>query len=383
MAEALENHFDEVAQCIELYKSNVDGFDNSGLGLANIGASSVFMGIICKISGEKGIWDSDRLNLVELTENNKKTERISDLTSLSRLILTYMSNQTDGSHARPVSMRELFDEFSDLYGYPKDRSAEEIISAITKMLSRDETDTWRRPIYYHKNAPESNNDFQQQWLYYCGKSDRRVPYTELLLCDCGYTYVRRLMSDFEFFSARKYGKKHTNLYLAKDIKQLSNIIDTVVSTVRGCCIKLNTFQEKYLKIKKIDFSQYLELSIHPRTRSNISQLHAERIIFSHIHYLDFCRKFHLTYSNKMSPKSINDAFIKGIKEYLLLYHTYIEPKDKRRLEIAIDLAKQLQELSDAPQSKWTKISIKSNRTNLTDNVSEEDDDYFFLLNTIT
>ena len=359
LAEAIENHEKETSDCIKLSKSNTDGYDNDGL--ANIGASSVFMGIICKISGEKGIWKSDRLNLVELTDD-QKSDHICDLTSVSRLILTYMSNQTDGTHARPVTMKELFDEFSDLYGCPNNKNGEEIIDSVTKMLARDETDTWRRPIYYHKNAPDSNNDFQQQWLSYCGKSEKKASYTELLLCDCGYSYVRRLMSDFEFFSARKLGRKHTNLYLATDCEQLSDIINAVKSAVKGCCIKLNTFQDKYIEIKSITLPEYLELDIHPRTRSNISQLHAERIIFSHIHYLDHCRKYHLKYNKSVSKKEINDLFKKNIREYLLLYHTYIEPKDRRRIDVANNLTERLKELDSAPQNRWTKISIATSKS---------------------
>lgn len=371
LAEALENHEKEASDCITLYKSRNDGYDNDGL--ANIGASSVFMGIICKISGEKGIWKADRFNLVELTDD-KKSERICDLTSLSRLILTYMSNQIDGTHARPVSMKDLFDQFSDLYGYPNGKSGEEIIDSVTKMLARDETDTWRRPIYYHKNAPDSNNDFQQQWLYYCGKSEKKVSYTELLLCDCGYSYVRRLMSDFEFFSARKMGRKHINLYLATEYDQLVDIINAVNGAVKGCCIKLNAFQEKYMEVKHINLPEYLELKIHPRTRSNISQLHAERIIFSHIHYLDHCRKYHLKYNKRVSKKDINDLFKQSIRDYLSLYHTYIEPKDKRRLDVAIDLTERLKELDQAPQNRWAYISIATTKTKVAKRQSTKNSD---------
>lgn len=359
MADALENHSSETTECINLFESNEDGYDNDGL--ANIGASSIFMGIICKISGEKGIWNSDRLNLVKLTDI-KKTYKISELTSLSRLILTYMGNQKDGSHARPVSMKELFDEFSDLYGYPNGKNGGEIIDAVTKMLTRDETDTWRRPIYYHKNAPDDKNGFHQQWLYYCGKTEEKTLYTELLLCDCGYLYVRRLMSDFEFFSSRRFGKNHVNLYLVPNIKLASKVIDNVIKAVEGCCIKLNAFQDKYMEIKGIDFSYYLTLPIHPKTRSNVSQLHAERIIFSHIYYLDYCRKHHLKKTkNSVQKKEVNSLFKESIERYLDLYLKYIAPRDKRRLEVASDLKNQLDKLEKAPMNQWVKISIQTSK----------------------
>ena len=113
---------------------------------------------------------------------------------------------------------------------------------------------------------------------------------EFLLCDSGKSYVERLMQEFEFFSNR-LSNSNPPLYLC-DIKDMELIINNVRNAVEICCNNMLKFKDKYIESYGISQEEYMSLNIHPITNYNKSpQLHTERVIFSHISYLNNVRLF--------------------------------------------------------------------------------------------
>lgn len=64
------------------------------------------------------------------------------------------------------------------------------------------------------------------------------------------------------------------------------------------------------------------------------QLHEERIIFSHISYLEFFRQFKINSITDREKKDINKLIVDAIIRYLDLYDEYVEPVDMQRAERA-------------------------------------------------
>lgn len=331
----------DVSKCLDLLDEHLDGYDESNS--AYYGASAVFLNLICKVFYNRGLWGQDHLALIPLGVVNSDAPT-SQLTSLSRLILTYIANAKEYNGLRkPVSTREIFEEFGQLF------SPDEICSCLANMLARDETNTWRRPIYYHRNAINDDQQIKQtlknQWLAYDSREiSSSINYTEFLLCECGYAYVERIVSEFEFYSIRIHGNEQVSLYLMHDIGAMKKAINDVLYAVECCCQNMRLFCKRYMSKKNIkNINDYIHLPINPRTNHGSPQLHTERTIFSHISYLDHCRRFYILKSDIFDEKKqMNTLFVDSIESYLSLYREYIAPVDSSRHVVAEELEKMVQ-----------------------------------------
>lgn len=335
-------HEDEIKECVNLLKLHEDGYDE--IGDSYYGASAVFLNLICRLFTRYDIWGPNHLALVPL--GRKRSDSVSQLTSLSRLILTYMSNSVDEDrNPKPVSTQQLFEEFGAIY------SPDQICRSISNMLIRDKTGTWRRPIFYHRNAINTGTiqqNLKNQWGHYI--KGENYDYTELLLCDCGYTYINRVVFEFEFFSVRLHGIGQKPLYVIDNIQDIQAIIGRVHKAIEDCCENMVRFKAIYQRKKEIKHNEaYVKSFIHPRTYRRNPQLHTERIIFSHISYLDHCRRYYIhspecdfAYAN-----NICRPFLNGIEKYLTLYNKYVNPINPSRRNVYDELLHQLSEIRQA------------------------------------
>lgn len=321
-------HEEDLKECFNLLKKNEDGYDE--IGSSYYGASAAFLNLVCRIFKREEIWGPYHLDLVPLSLKTAQ-DSASKLTSLSRLMLTYMANtRDDEGKAEPVSMRNIFDEFYPLF------SIDEICTCLANMLTRDRTGTWRRPIFYHRhaiNAGGIRDSLKRQWDHYQNKDS--YDYTEFLVCDCGYAHVNRVVFEFEFFSVRLNGIDQKPLYLMNGPQYANNItslINKVQRAVGECCQNMIFFKSLYMKEKNIDNNNaYVQRRIHPKTKRQNPQLHTERVIFSHIAYLDHCRRYFIcSEENFDKAKTLCEPFLNGINGYLALYDKYIRPINPNR-----------------------------------------------------
>lgn len=343
--------------CIALQRNKTDGFDEESS--SYYGASAVFLYVVCRLFQKKKLWGREHLNLVPLREVPSVPEpKCSELTSLSRLILTYIYNKTEVSgEQETVSLKELFDEFNGLY------SGDEICACLNNMLTRDSTGTWRRPIYYNHKAIPSDKDtavsLTNQWDAYIsnGKDIPDNLYTEFSLCECGEAYINLMIPDFECFAVRAGNKQ--SLYMTTNPAEIEVMAENVVNAVKCCCKNMTLFSQKYMNIKSIDsYDKYIKCSIHPRTASGNPQLHTERFIFSHIFYLDKYRLCHIRNMSGTDKERANTCIIKVIGEYLDLYNDYIRTKNPERELIAEMLRDKMLVAQNANEEKDRFISIQ-------------------------
>ena len=319
----MKKYYRQAKDCERFIDKNIDGYDE--FSSVYYGASAIFLSLVCKIFHDGGMWGEDHMNLIALN-NNKENKSVSELTSLSRLLLTYISNNKDFSgNISAVSTLKIFNEFCLLF------EPEAICKSLANMLARDKTDTWRRPIYYHRNAINDNENIEKalikQWeISIANKNEQAIAYTELLLCECGYAFIERLSSSFEYFSNR-ISNENKSLYILSDFKKIEQIVKDVYESVCVCCQDMLIFSDKYMEKKNIlKYDEYIRLPIHPRTRGGKPQLHTERVIFSHVSYLNHCRLYHINLATSLSAKKdINEMFTTYILKYLMLYREKIKP----------------------------------------------------------
>ncbi len=351
----IKKYYQQVKACESFIDKRIDGYDESSS--VFYGASAIFLSLICKVFHDGGMWGEEHMNLVELN-NSKKDKSISELTSLSRLLLTYISNNKDYfGNISAVSTLKIFNEFGELF------KPHAICRSLANMLARDRTDTWRRPIYYHRNAINNDENIEdaliRQWeISIENKNKHSTPYTELLLCECGYAFIERLSTSFEYFSNR-ISNDNRSLYLTSNIEKMEQIIKKVYEAVKLCCEDMITFSEKYMEIKGIlNYKKYINAPIHPRTISGKPQLHTERIIFSHISYLNHCRLYYINMEMSLKEKKkLNDMYVSYILKYLTLYMDKLLVINSDRKKVAEDLQNIIKDIEREKEKKEQNLNI--------------------------
>ena len=316
------------------------------------GGSSIILSCICKVFNDNRIW-TDALKFASLSDELISSKNV----SLSRLVLTYIYN-LNGS----VSLEELFNFFckDDLFAYDR------LCDILSKMLERNSTGVWRRPIYYSneyilfEKANDIKNELLKEYTYLSmsGKANKNYHF---LLCDSGKTYVENLMHEFEFFSNR-ISNSHNCLYLNDSINEIDTIITEVYNAVSRCCDNSNKLRKKYKKALNINDDEYLSLPIHPITYRSSPQLHTERIIFSHIAYLNRVRLYFVNknVTNEFEKRKIyNTLFVNHIKNYLTLYGGKILPIYAHRERIYNELFEIVKDIEKATNNNDVDIMFKS------------------------
>lgn len=315
LSEIIEHNSAEVNKCIDFYKKNFDGHIQERY--CYYGASSLFLHSVCKLLHSLHLFDENHLDLINIKEDSRKRK-----TSLSRLIITYISNEK-----RSVPITDLFKDFE------KEFSPKYICKIIGQILKRVEGEIWRRPIYYSKNAIDNDINIEEKLYeqYRKYKKNEDYKYVEFKICDCGETYINAIVPHFEFYSTR-LNLNNLNLYCVQKVKKLKKIINTVYEKVEMCCKKQIEFAEEYTNNYNIKIEKYLTLPFHPRTRQGNPQLHIERVIFSHIAYFNTYRMY-LKDQNQVNKSDFNKTLLFYIDLYLKLYNEYISKISNSRNEI--------------------------------------------------
>lgn len=306
----------EIDRCIDLFRENVDGHIRS----CYYGASSIFMYCVCKLLENIGIFDSDHLDLINITEDAEVNK-----TSLSRLIITYLKTKQNES----VSIKDIFGAFDQVF------EPRYICKIIGQMMTRVKYEIWRRPIYYSKYAIDNENDIEnklyEQYKKY--QNNEAYHFVEFKICDCGETYINAIVPHFEFYSVRM-NAEYKNMYCIEDVAELEEILGSVFRKMEVCCQKQIEFTKDYTKKYQISKEEYLELKFHPRTiHKGNPQLHIERVIFSHIEYFNKFRMY-LKTRNFAYKDTFNEVLLRYIGEYLRLYEQYVSTISDARKEIA-------------------------------------------------
>lgn len=308
-----------VPKGIQLMKEQCDGENSTEETNVSvyIGASSVFLRIICDLFRDGNILGSRCLNLIPL---NQPVEY--GYTTLSRLILNFYNVKGE------EQINELFLALKGIY------TPTEIAEELATLL--DKNDIWRRPLYYTMYALPNDglrDALKKQAIYFESNDVSFTHYAKLQLCPCGEIYINLVATSFEFFACRCL-KDSKPLYCEESLDEITQVIEKVFESVENCCKNLSTMREKIKKQRGISNEDFLNLPFHSITRSKKTQLHEERVIFSHISYLELFRQFKVMGIMDEDKKKINMTLVDAIIKYLQLYDTYIAKIDGQRVQRA-------------------------------------------------
>ncbi len=322
LSRVIEKYDDDVQKCKDLIKAKSDGFNDTKS--CYYGASSVFLNVICKVLCEEKIWDPDHLDLV-----NHTREVSAQKTSLSRLILTLLSNNENTS----IPISYVFEKFEKVFDYKY------ICKVMGQMLTRAPDEIWRRPIYYSKNSFVNESQIFDDLLNQHCLSDKGEisSLVEFAICESGKTFIEKIVPHFEFYSARLTSMQ-PSLYCIDEYEDLETVLSTVFCQISNCASNQKDFINDYIDKYDIDIERYMQLDFHPKTNKKNSQLHIERIIFSHISYLNYYR-LHLINGDSKEEKiektnKFNDIVLLYISQYLDLYFNHISNFSSERKQIA-------------------------------------------------
>lgn len=299
------------------------------------GASSLFLRAVLDDFDSTNLFEEYQLVEIENTLNKNLSELpITKLTSLTRIILTYLYNdkikKANTKSEKGVSLSSIFDYFENIY------TPHEITEIVIKLQGKNRK--WRRPIFVKridlekwKTSDISEALSRMRDLYIHDKAQGMVifsdEYAEIEICDAGMTYVDFISAHFEFFSLRKKGLDPlfsvVNPVSEGEGFLFESIIADTINSARLCISRLAEFNNRVINLKGFrSYADYLNSPLVGSTRKGNKQFHEERILFQHIYLIEDYRQFIVNKDRiKENPalrKRANEKLVKAIREYLNL-----------------------------------------------------------------
>lgn len=255
--------------------------------------------------------------------------------SICRLILSYLSNYTEtkcDSGRNSISLREILNDFEGIF------SDKEVGKILCEMFALRDT-IWSHLVSFNQIEYKNSN---QQIESYIDFGTLNPDKTMLHYSCAGKVYIEYVATHFEFFTARVYKENRDALFadsnLQKDINthnfRCVEIVNRIYSEVEKCCASLkkfnlelcskNNFLEPYKTPELYKNSHYIcnfkRKEYNDRER-RFKQFHEERIILTHINYIDCYRSYVLNCCDKISQEEkveLNEKLTKCIQKYVEL-----------------------------------------------------------------
>ncbi len=327
-----------------LYKEHLKLLNQYDLPAQKCCRTAIWICIICTILKENNVWNNLGYNL-------SSSKALYHPTTLSRMLLTYLSNHRDGYNrgddrfkSYDVSLKEIVKTFSKIpfcvlpenYNWKKEiipymmndvheeDTIKLIVDMLSKMLQRNESvetlELWRRPIYYTRNTfPIVDISTTKEYLF------NQIPdilnnknnSTFFCITDEGSTLVEKIVTHFEFSSVRLNEEEAVPLCSVRDTKTIDLLVNRVFKHVNLCATKQIWLMDYYINNNSTNISVYLNELFHPRTEGFEAQLHIVRMIYDHIVYLNVCRE-NLREQGQLTA-NLDACFLKWIGRYLKLY----------------------------------------------------------------
>lgn len=309
------------------------------------GANGIILRLLFDYFKQKRYFDEKYLNLLNFGNEEKY------LFSPARLILTYLNNCRD-----EVCLYDIFRYFEGIL------DAEDVADIIDKIYLLRFTD-WRHLLTFNKYPPRDDNGLKSQLdLYRSGRpiTECREEYAKLEITCAGRMYLNTMSTNYEFFASRLFGDNYKPLFSRDNLLsergryRFMYQIEGVIKAVEGCCSRMGQADKEICEKKgwsvqdlyksKLTFENYQrDLSVSSKLES-VRQFHTERIIFSHLGYINMYRQYVLQKCVKDDEDKaieLNRILTQYIKEYLMLYKK-LDIKSEVNQKVAIELEEQIQ-----------------------------------------
>lgn len=229
------------------------------------------------------------------------------LVSNARMILSYLNFYTYSKRRKSDLQAVAFEKIvRDFDGIIKKENIEQSIIAMFKL---GDDSSWNELVAF--------KEIHSDEIISCEN-------TEIFITKAGHEYLDLIATHFEFFNIRviKRGEADCALFSDESILKSKNplfeynfqeLIDNVCTIVKGCCENMSTFYTTFMENRFSNINDYLRSHF---VYGDTNVLHGERIIHTHIRYIDNYRIYVLN-----SFPEISDENKKRINKYLIEYIT--------------------------------------------------------------
>jgi len=242
--------------------------------------------------------------------------------SPSRLILTYIANSTDSrlTHdSRVVSFEDLLDDIDGKI------PAQDVIRCLWEMYNLVTAEDWCNLISFAESDDASETGLHKELRYYDAlknnqSEESNLNFTTFRITSSGLVFLTYVCIHFEYFACRIFDAKYPPLFLPNALEKTNDqynfkvTINAVLSEVKTCAQKLRNTYESNGNL--CDHPDSLFLFRRP---GKSSQYHVERLIFSHVQYLDEFRRFVLKTKHGSIREEVSDYILETIQEYLSIF----------------------------------------------------------------
>ena len=312
-----------------------------------------------------------RIGVLDLL--NRKNNEV----SICRLILSYLSNYTEtkcDSGRNSISLGDITSAFEGLF------TDDKVAKILCEMfLLRDSI--WSHLVSF--NQLDCENQYQKIDSYIDIKSMN--PDRTMLHYSCaGKIYIEYVATHFEFFTARIFKNQKEALFSDSNLTidpdtgnyMCYDIINRVYSEVEHCCESLMEFNIKLCNennflnpyedpgiYKNSPYVCMFKRKEYDGTERRFKQFHEERIILTHINYIDSYRLYILNQCDIIDLKQkvyLNELLTQCITNYVQLLVSDMVLKDPLTYEKFVKhYIKQIESLQD----NWTDFETEISKNN--------------------
>lgn len=251
-----------------------------------------------------GIWDQ-----IGVLNFNSTGPLVSD----ARMILNYLDYRTysDNRYAQRQQSYIPFDRLSDDFrGIIEEHDLDKCLVAMFRL--GDES-SWNELI--------ALDEIEFDELQTCMNS-------EVFITKAGHEYLDLIATHFEFFNTRVTVRRTVDipLFSRHSLEQyhgpehytynFDETIQNVLNLVNTCCKNMSKYYHDYMESRFESMEQYLK---SPFVYSGANVLHGERIIHTHIRYIDSFRLYVLQNSDvdkKIDKIDVNKRLVEYIEKYI-------------------------------------------------------------------
>ena len=292
----------------------------------SVGSNGFFIRILCNFFFENKYFD----NLLFIDNSILFGSPTPSSINISRLILVYLNNNKNENNIL-ISIKDILNDFGKLF------EEKMVIKAIWYLFSLRKEPFWNHLITFDKLSGLEN--FQGRNI----NDDILFDYIDLnstiKITSAGTYFLDNILTHFEYYSCRM-NKSNNNFDVSISLFDKENakfdginfmfdpIIQSTIDYVKDCNVKLKNFYEtNFVGKLGCNDNSFLEsnFSYHIRNVQNNeikSMFHIERVIHSHIDYLDVYRRYVMNLLDNNLKKDANERIINYIKQYINMFGYY-------------------------------------------------------------
>lgn len=250
-------------------------------------------------------------------------DSVDSLVSNARILLNYLNYQT----------------YTEKRNGQKHVSFDKIVSDFRGIISRDEID--KSLIAMFKLGDDSYWNELVAFVEIHSNDIKTCEGLEVFITKAGHEYLNWIATHFEFFNTRVVARRKINAALFDEINILSSqneeyiynfeeTISNVKEIVENCCRNMSQYYKDYMLTRYNDKYKYLKSFF---VYGDAKVLHGERIIHTHIRYVDQYRLYILrNVDDSFNKKEINEILVKYIEDYMRIGEEYPDVLTKKSTE---------------------------------------------------